>query len=276
MTRFLNFKANSHHTNRQRQTATDTMSGFVGLVCYPWRCLLALVGTCFCPMIMLNQSLLSWNIWEVTCCTLSALICICHCSVNFPLKDWLIHNWQNPHHPPVEPHYSCRWKDSITLTTKNDRKRKLHILPLFPPPLQRLEFTAVTSALRHQLLGSLSPSCLFSIFSSLALGCFSISTERRQALSQLGTDGKITAREGVGWEGPVLNTEEHTHQTGETALQGQSNTRDRERVRAGEGRGQKGYVRRKKERSASLNIEKGCYSLLLEAWPRCTATDVDH
>lgn len=73
----------------------------------------------------------------------------------------------------------------------------------------------------------------------------------------------------------MLNAEERTHQTGETALQGQSNTRETEREREGEVRGHKGYVRRKKERSASLNIEKGCYSLLLEAWPCCTATDVD-
>ncbi len=176
----------------------------------------------------------------------------------------------------MEPHYSCRWKDSITLTTKNDRKRKLHILPLIPPPLQRLEFTAVTSALRHQLLlGSLSSSCLFSIFSSLALGCFSISTERRQALSQLGTDGKITARESRVRGACVKHWGTHTPDRRNSTAGTIQHKRETESDREGEGRGQKGYVRWKKERSASLNIEKGCYSLLLEAWPCCTATDVD-
>ncbi len=138
----------------------------------------------------------------------------------------------------MEPHYSCRWKDSITLTTKNDRKRKLHILPLVPPPLQRLEFTAVTSALRHQLLlGSLSSSCLFSIFSSLALGCFSISTERRQALSQLGTDGKITARESRVRGACVKHWGTHTpdrrNSTAGTIQHKRETESDREREKAG-------------------------------------------
>lgn len=72
------FEANSHHTGKWGQMATDTLLGFVGTVCYLCWCLLELISK------NIKCSYLpGLNFWEMACCYL-VIVCICwHLSVQF-------------------------------------------------------------------------------------------------------------------------------------------------------------------------------------------------
>lgn len=174
---------------------------------------------------------------------------------------------QKQHHTPVEAHHSCTWKDSIiSTTTRKERKRKPTILPLFhkgqsSQPCQVHWDINFSDLFLHRVS--------FPFFSSLALGCFSVPTERRQALSQLGTDGEITAREsrvrGACVKRWGTHTPDRRNSTAGTIQHERERDREREKKKKrGRRMGSQRLCEKKKEkeRSASLNIEKGCYSLL--------------
>lgn len=90
-------------------------------------------------------------------------------------------------------------------------------------------------------------------------------------------------RERVGWEGPVLNAEEHTpdrrNSTAGTIQQEEEWDRERERKRKREreGWGHRGYVSRKKKKREVPHwiLRRAAIPCFPEAWPCCTATDVD-
>lgn len=189
-------------------------------------------------------------------------------------------NWKQ-HHTPVEAHHSCTWKDSITsTTTRKERKRKPSILPLFhkgrsSQPWQVHWGINFSDLFLHRVS--------FPFFSSLALGCFSVPTERRQALSQLGTDGEITAREsrvrGACVKRWGTHTPDRRNSTAGTIQHERKREigRERKRKKEREGWGHRGYVRRKKKKREVPHwiLRRAAIPCFLEAWPCCTATDVD-